>query len=146
MQLIKVYKVESQKQTEERKVKMKRRIVLCMILGCLSMTLFGCTSKDVMDAVAEKKAANEAQAETEEVEVVDEQKDPLKEPVKSAEEKAKEAEIHAKEAADEKIAKEQIDDKLLEEKERSELYECEIISRKTEESVRNGKYIINADR
>ena len=35
--------------------------------------------------------------------------------------KAKEAEIHAKEAADEKIAKEQIDDKLLEEKEADEV-------------------------
>ena len=81
------------------------------------------------EAPAEEEKVEEAPVEesveekTEEVEVVDEQKDPLKEPVKSAEEKAKEAEIHAKEAADEKIAKEQIDDKLLEEKEADEVVE-----------------------
>ena len=81
------------------------------------------------EAPAEEEKVEEAPVEesveekTEEVEAVDEQKDPLTDPVKPAEEKAKEAEVHAKEAADEKIAKEQIDDKLLEEKEADEVVE-----------------------
>lgn len=39
---------------------MKKKLILCMLAGCLSMALFGCTAKDVMDAVAEKKAESKA--------------------------------------------------------------------------------------
>ena len=86
---------------------MKRRIVLCMILGCLSMTLFGCTSKDVMDAVAEKKAANEAQAETEEVEVEAEEKEEEVEEVKEEAEEVKEEETEEAKEEEEKEEKEE---------------------------------------
>lgn len=84
---------------------MKRRIVLCMIVGCLSMTLFGCTSKDVMDAVAEKKAASQTEAETEEVEAeveteVEETEEVVEETTEEVEEAAKEEETEEKKASD----------------------------------------------
>ncbi|MBQ8598395.1 MAG: hypothetical protein IJ409_11465 [Lachnospiraceae bacterium] len=82
---------------------MKKKIVLCMILGCLSMALFGCTAKDVMDTVAEKKAASETEAE-EEVEVEAEEKEEEAEEVKEEKEEVKE---EAKEEAKEEETKEE---------------------------------------
>jgi len=92
---------------------MKKKILLCMILCCLSMALFGCTSKDIMDAVAEKKAASQTKEE-EEVEVEAEEKEETKEAEK---EEAKE-EIKK---SDEVVLLEEINEslkKLAEEKER----------------------------
>lgn len=59
---------------------MKKKIVLCLLTGCLSMALFGCTAKDVMDTVAEKKAESKAQSTT-----AEEVKDTAKEETEAGE-------------------------------------------------------------
>jgi len=95
---------------------MKKKILLCMILCCLSMALFGCTSKDIMDAVAEKKAASQTKEE-EEVEVEAEEKEETKEAEK---EEAKEDEEEVKEEAKEEEAKEEEKEEVKEEKKASD--------------------------
>lgn len=93
---------------------MKKKIVLCMILGCLSMALFGCTAKDVMDTVAEKKAASEAETE-EEVEVEAEEKE---EDAKEEDDKKEDSKEEKEETKEE--AKEEKEEEKKEEKKSSD--------------------------
>ena len=71
------------------------------------MALFGCTSKDIMDAVAEKKAASQVEDEEEETEIEaeeKEEKEEAKEEKEEVKEEKEEAKEEAKEEKEEKVA------------------------------------------